>query len=70
VALRVAAVLLSRERPPPTTQEQRPQSAQEEQPSDDGREEAALRYGAVGVPLDGRTLSLARGSGDAHLVGA
>ena len=32
--------------------------------------EAALRYGAVRVPLDGRTLGLARGSGDAHLVGA
>jgi octanoyl-[GcvH]:protein N-octanoyltransferase len=32
--------------------------------------EAALRYGAVRVPLDGRTLSLARGSGDAHLAGA
>jgi octanoyl-[GcvH]:protein N-octanoyltransferase len=30
--------------------------------------EAALRYGAVRVPLDGRTLALARGSGDAHLV--
>ncbi len=32
--------------------------------------EAALRYGAARVPLDGRTLALARGSGDAHLVGA
>jgi octanoyl-[GcvH]:protein N-octanoyltransferase len=31
--------------------------------------EAALRYGAVRVPLDGHTLALARGSGDAHLVG-
>jgi octanoyl-[GcvH]:protein N-octanoyltransferase len=30
--------------------------------------EATLRYGAVCVPLDGRTLALARGS--AHLVGA
>jgi lipoate-protein ligase A len=32
--------------------------------------EAALRYGAARVPLDGRTLALARGSGDALLVGA
>ena len=32
--------------------------------------EAALRYGAVHVPLDGPTLALARGSGGAHLVGA
>jgi len=32
--------------------------------------EAALRYGAVHVPLDGRTLALARGNGAAHLVGA
>jgi octanoyl-[GcvH]:protein N-octanoyltransferase len=32
--------------------------------------EAALRYGAVRVPLDGRTLALARGSGGAHLIGA
>ena len=32
--------------------------------------EAALRYGAASVPLDGRTLALARGNGDAHLVGA
>jgi octanoyl-[GcvH]:protein N-octanoyltransferase len=32
--------------------------------------EAALRYGAVRAPLDGRTLALARGSGDAHLVRA
>ncbi len=32
--------------------------------------EAALRYGAVHVPLDGRTLALARGSEGAHLVGA
>ena len=32
--------------------------------------EAALRYGAVRVPLDGRTLALARGNGDAHLIGA
>ena len=30
--------------------------------------EAALHYGAVRVPLNGRTLALARGSGDAHLV--
>jgi lipoate-protein ligase A len=30
--------------------------------------EAALRYGAARVPLDGRTLALARGSGDAHLI--
>jgi octanoyl-[GcvH]:protein N-octanoyltransferase len=30
--------------------------------------EAALRYGVDRVPLDGRTLSLAHGSGDAHLV--
>ena len=32
--------------------------------------EAVLRYGAARVALDGRTLALARGSGDAHLVGA
>jgi octanoyl-[GcvH]:protein N-octanoyltransferase len=32
--------------------------------------ETALRYGAVRVPLDGWTLALARGSGDAHLVRA
>jgi lipoate-protein ligase A len=32
--------------------------------------EAVLRYGAVRVPLDGRTLTLARGNGDAHLIGA
>jgi octanoyl-[GcvH]:protein N-octanoyltransferase len=32
--------------------------------------EAALRYGAVRASLDGRTLALARGNGDAHLVGA
>jgi octanoyl-[GcvH]:protein N-octanoyltransferase len=32
--------------------------------------EVALRYGAVHVPLDGRTLALARGSGGVHLVGA
>jgi octanoyl-[GcvH]:protein N-octanoyltransferase len=32
--------------------------------------EAALRYGAVRVPLDGRTLELAHTSGSAHLVGA
>jgi lipoate-protein ligase A len=32
--------------------------------------EAALRYGAAHVPLDARTLALARGSGGAHLVGA
>ena len=30
--------------------------------------EAALRYGAARVPLDGHTVALARGSGDAHLV--
>ena len=32
--------------------------------------EAALRYGTTRVPLDEPTLALARGSGDAHLVGA
>jgi lipoate-protein ligase A len=32
--------------------------------------EAALRYGAVRVPLDGPTLVLARGIGGEHLVGA
>jgi lipoate-protein ligase A len=32
--------------------------------------EAAHRYGAVHVPLDGPALALARGSGGAHLVGA
>ena len=31
--------------------------------------EAALRYGAVRVPLDGRTLELARDEGGAHLAG-
>jgi lipoate-protein ligase A len=30
--------------------------------------EAALRYGTARVPLDGPTLALARGSGDAHLI--
>src|SRR5918998_55356 len=33
-------------------------------------EEAALRYGADRVPLDARTLELARESGGAHLIGA
>src|ERR671917_2576131 len=33
-------------------------------------EEAALRYGADRVPLDARTLGLARESGGAHLIGA
>jgi len=33
-------------------------------------EEAALRYGADRVPLDARTLELARDSGGAHLIGA
>jgi octanoyl-[GcvH]:protein N-octanoyltransferase len=33
-------------------------------------EEAALRYGADRVPLDARTLELARHSGGAHLIGA
>jgi octanoyl-[GcvH]:protein N-octanoyltransferase len=32
--------------------------------------EAALRYDAVRVPLDERTLELARSDGDAHLIGA
>jgi len=31
--------------------------------------EAALRYGAARVPLDGRTLELAREDGGAHLAG-
>jgi octanoyl-[GcvH]:protein N-octanoyltransferase len=31
--------------------------------------EAALRYGAARVPLDGRTLELARDDGGAHLAG-
>jgi protein-disulfide isomerase len=53
VALAVAAVLLSGERPPPTTQEQRPQPAQEEQPSDDGREGAAQNGAKLGHPTLG-----------------
>ena len=32
--------------------------------------EAALRYDAARAPLDEHTLSLARGSGEAHLIGA
>ena len=32
--------------------------------------EAALRYGAARVPLDERTLELAREDGGAHLAGA
>jgi lipoate-protein ligase A len=32
--------------------------------------EAALRYDAAPVPIDERTLELAREGGDAHLVGA
>jgi protein-disulfide isomerase len=53
VALAVAAVLLSGERPPPTTQEQRPQPAQEEQSTDDGREEAAQNGAKLGHPALG-----------------
>jgi octanoyl-[GcvH]:protein N-octanoyltransferase len=33
-------------------------------------QEAALRYGAARVPLDERTLELARSNGGAHLIGA
>ena len=53
VALAVAAVLLSGERPPPTTQEQRPQPAQEEQPTGNGPEEAAQNGAKLGHPTLG-----------------
>jgi octanoyl-[GcvH]:protein N-octanoyltransferase len=33
-------------------------------------QEVALRYGAARVPLDERTLELARSNGGAHLIGA
>lgn len=54
VALALAAVLLSGERPSPTTQEeQRPQPAQEEQPAGGGRGEAAQNGAQLGHPTLG-----------------